>query len=242
MTERETSRTDNFTDAAFAFAVTLMVVGAGGSGVDGGTLESAVAAIPSFIIGFAIMAMFWWSHVRWRRLRGAGDWRSLLLTLLLIFTVLIYVVPLRAMATSFAAYLSGDPDGFRGSIGRLFTVYGMGFTAMSALTALLFRDALRRADLAMHERREAIGQSWIWTILAATGVVSTGFALTPALAQFAPLLYATLPFSIGIFVWRFDWAGTTGEAQPLLAPGDIEAAGDDDRGTDPGPLAGQHAE
>lgn len=242
MTERETSRTDNFTDAAFAFAVTLMVVGAGGSGVDGGTLESAVAAIPSFIIGFAIMAMFWWSHVRWRRLRGAGDWRSLLLTLLLIFTVLIYVVPLRAMAASFAAFLSGNLDGFRGSIRRLFTVYGIGFTAMSAITALLFRDALRRVDLPLPERREAIGQSCIWTILAATGVASTSLALTPALAQFAPLLYATLPFSIGIFAWRFDWAGTTGKAQPSLAPGDVEAAGDDDRGADPRPLAGQHAE
>lgn len=242
MTERETSRTDNFTDAAFAFAVTLMVVGAGGSGVDGGTLESAVAAIPSFIIGFAIMAMFWWSHVRWRRLRGAGDWRSLLLTLLLIFTVLSYVVPLRAMATSFAAFLSGNLDGFRGSIGRLFTVYGVGFAAMSALTALLFRDVLRRADLTLPERREAIGQSWIWTILAGTGVASTGLALVSALSQFAPLLYVTLPISIGIFAWRFDWTGTASETQPLLAPGDVEAAGDDDRGADPGPLAGQHAE
>ena len=33
-----------------------------------------------------------------------------------------------------------------------------------------------------------------------------------------------------------------GQSQPLLAPGDVEAAGDDDRGADPGPLAGQHAE
>ena len=64
MTERETGRIDNFTDAAFAFAVTLMVVGGGGAASDGGTLESAVAAMPSFVIGFAIMALFWWSHVR----------------------------------------------------------------------------------------------------------------------------------------------------------------------------------
>ena len=169
--------------------------------------------------------------------RGAGDGRSLLLTLLLIFTVLIYVVPLRAMAVSFAAYLSGNPDGFRGSVGRLFAVYGVGFTAMSALTALLFRDALRRVNLAMHERREAIGQSWIWTILAGTGVASTGLALVSALAQFAPLIYVTLPISIGIFAWRFDWTGTAGEAEPLLPPGDVEAAGDDDRGAQPGPGA-----
>lgn len=238
MTERETGRIDNFTDAAFAFAVTLMVVGGGGAASDGGTLESAVAAMPSFVIGFAIMALFWWSHVRWRRLRGAGDGRSLVLTLLLIFTVLIYVVPLRAMSVSFAAFLMGDLEGFRGSLGRLFTVYGMGFTAMSAITALLFRDVLRRSDIDLEGRREAIGQVWIWVILALTGLASTAMAMVPGLAPVAPSLYATLPVSIGIFAWRFDWAGASGEAEPLLAPGDVEAAGDDDRRADPGPRAG----
>jgi uncharacterized membrane protein len=238
MTERETGRIDNFTDAAFAFAVTLMVVGGGGSAVDGGTLESAVAALPSFVIGFAIMAMFWWSHVRWRRLRGMGDGRSLLLTLLLIFTVLVYVVPLRAMSVSFAAFLMGDLDVFRGSLGRLFTVYGVGFTAMSAITALLFRDVHRRPDLGPGDRREATGQSWIWVILATTGLASTALAMVPGLAPIAPSLYATLPISIGIFAWRFDWAGPPRKAEPLFAPCDVEAAGDDDRGTDPGPGAG----
>ncbi len=238
MTERETGRIDNFTDAAFAFAITLMVVGGGGSAADGGTLESAIAAIPSFAIGFAIMALFWWSHVRWRRLRGMGDGQSLLLTLLLIFTVLIYVVPLRAMSVSFAAFLARDLAGFRGSLGRLFTVYGAGFTAMSAITALLFRDVRRRADLSADDAREARGQVWIWVILMLTGLASTVLAMVPGMTLIAPFLYATLPISIGIFVWRFDWAGAPGETEPLLAPGDVEAAGDDDRRADPGPRAG----
>jgi len=242
MTERETDRVDNFTDAAFAFAVTLMVVGAGGSAADGGTLESAIAAMPSFAIGFAIIAMFWWSHVRWRRLRGIGDGRSLLLTLLLVFTVLIYIVPLRAMATSFAALLTGDVDGYRGNLGRLFAIYGVGFTAMSAVTAALFHDALRNPDLRADGHREARGQRWIWTILATTGLASAALATVPGWAAVAPFLYATLPISIGIFAWRFDWAGPAGEAEALLAPRDVEAAGDDDRGADPGPLAGQHTE
>ncbi|QDX26290.1 DUF1211 domain-containing protein [Sphingomonas suaedae] len=242
MTEREATRADNFTDAAFAFAVTLMVVGGGGAAGDGGTLETAVAAIPSFVIGFATMAMFWWSHVRWRRLRGAGDARSLLLTLLLVFTVLIYVVPLRAMAASFAAFLVGDFAGYSGSLSRLFTVYGLGFTAMSALTAALYHDVRRRPDLSPDDAREGRGQVGIWSILAGTGFASTALALIPGFAAVAPFLYATLPISIGIFAWRFDWSGTPGKAEPLLAPGDVEAAGDDDRGADPGPGAGQHPE
>ena len=205
MTPEMTNRIDNFTDAAFAFAVTLMVVGAGGSATDSSTLESAVSAIPSFAIGFAIIALFWFSHVRWRGLRGPGDGRSLLLTLLLIFMVLVYIVPLRSMAVSFAAFLAGGTGGYGGSLGQLFTVYGMGFTAMSAVTALLFADALRNDALAPGKRREARGQAWIWVILAATGAASTALAMTPGAQIFAPFLYATLPLSIGLFAWRWRW-------------------------------------
>lgn len=206
MDERSTARLDNFTDAAFAFAVTLLVVGAGGAASDSGTLESAVAAIPSFAIGFAIIALFWFSHVRWRALRGDGDARSLLLTLLLVFTVLIYIVPLRAMATSFAALLSGGNGArYSGSLGQLFTVYGVGFTAMSALTALLFADAWSNRELVEEKRREALGQAWIWVILATTGVLSTCLALVPATQRVAPFLYATLPLTIWLFAARWSW-------------------------------------
>lgn len=207
MTPEIIKRVDNFTDAAFAFAVTLMVVGAGGSGADAATLESAVAAIPSFAIGFAIITLFWFSHVQWRALRGPGDARSLLLTLLLIFMVLVYIVPLRAMSVAFAAFLIGDHDAYRGGLGHLFTIYGFGFTAMSAITVLLFRDALRNQELDPEKRRMAAGQGWIWLILATTGLASTLLAMIPGPHLFAPFLYATLPISIGLFSWRWRWAG-----------------------------------
>jgi uncharacterized membrane protein len=205
MTPETTERLDNFTDAAFAFAVTLMVVGAGGSAADQSTLENAVASIPSFAIGFAIITLFWFSHVQWRGLRGPGDARSLLLTLLLVFMVLIYIVPLRSMALSFAAFLIGDLGAYRGSLGHLFTVYGVGFTAMSVITALLFHDALRNEALTPANRREATGQAWIWLILAVTGLVSTLMSTVPGVHYFAPALYATLPVTIGVFAWRWRW-------------------------------------
>lgn len=236
MANATTGRIDNFTDAAFAFAVTLLVVGAGGSAEDAATLDKAVAAVPSFAIGFAIIALFWFSHVRWRRLRGDGDWVSLILTLLLIFTVLIYIVPLRAMATSFAALLTGELGGYRGSIGTLFTVYGVGFTAMSIITAFLFLDARRNRGLRVEQQREALGQGWIWGILSATGVASTVMASVPALQRLAPFLYATLPLSIGLFAWRYDWGGAR-HAETAFAPEDVEAAGDDHRRADERPAA-----
>lgn len=205
MTPEVTKRIDNFTDAAFAFAVSLMVVGAGGSAADQSTLESAVASIPSFAIGFALLALFWFSHVQWRALRGSGDARSLLLTLLLIFMVLVYIVPLRSMALSFAAFMVGDMEAYRGSLGQLFTVYGAGFTVMSAVTALLFHDVRRNAELDADKKREALGQAWIWVILTVTGVISTVMAMIPGPHYFAPSVYATLPVTIGVFAWRWRW-------------------------------------
>jgi uncharacterized membrane protein len=227
-----TARIDAFTDAAFAFAVTLLVVGAGGAQVDRDMLGQTVASIPSFAIGFAIIAMFWVAHVRWRDLRGPGDWRSLMLTLLLVFVTLIYVVPLRGMATSFANYVRGSETGAAPDVAMLFVVYGIGFVAMAAITALLYRDALRRPDLSLPGQRSALGQVWIWSILAWTGLVSTILALFPATWAVAPWVYATLPASIGLFASRWDWTGSvadrgggTGDAarQPVLTPDDIEA-------------------
>ncbi len=138
---------------------------------------------------------------------GASRLRNIRIDpVILTFVVLIYVTPLRAMATSFAAFLGGSGGGFRGSLAMLFTVYGVGFTAMSVVMALLFRDALRNRALTPELRREALGETWIWVILASTGIVSTLIALVPSPLQFgAPFLYATLPLTIGLFVWRWNW-------------------------------------
>lgn len=203
MSNASTARLDAFTDAAFAFAVTLLVVGAGGQ-VDGTALRQMVAALPAFAIGFAIIAMFWLAHVRWRRFRGDGDWRSLLLTLTLVFAVLVYVMPLRAMAGSLSQYL-GAGGGFEGHFGELFATYGLGFAVMSALTAALFRDAGRHTDGA--DRAASRGEMWIWVMLAATGLGSVMLALSQATMFWAPWLYATLPLTVGAFAARWRWDG-----------------------------------
>jgi len=199
-------RLDAFTDAAFAFAVTLMVAGTGGMAPDFRQLEVALAGAPSFLIAFALIAMFWLAHVRARRLVGKGDWRFVVLTLALVFTVLLYVHPLRAMASSFAALLTGQPDDYGGRLGQMFALYGAGFVLMSLICAGLFAVAKRNPELAAQGRREAQGQLIIWLILAATGVVSTILTFFRATVPFAPIVYATLPLSIGLFTSRYHWA------------------------------------
>jgi uncharacterized membrane protein len=202
-----TGRLDNFTDAAFAFAVTLLVIGGTAAPTSYAMLAAAVAEVPAFAIGFATILMFWFAHVRWRRYRGDGDWLSSMLTVLLIFLVLIYVQPLQAMARSFSTFLGGGGTPFTGDVGDLFFIYGAGFVAMAATTAALFLEARRNAELGHLQRAAVRGESFIWLILTVTGLVSIVMTRFEALEDFAPLAYTTLPLSIGLFVWRYRWEG-----------------------------------
>jgi len=208
-----TSRLDNFTDAAFAFSVSLLVIGGAGAPASFDELIGALGDIPAFAFGFAVVAMFWAGHVRWRHLRGDGDLLSTFLTLLLIFLTLIYVQPLRGMAAAVGLWFTGQGGGFRGNVAGLFAVYGTGFVAMALTMAALFSDVLRKPGLDAEARINARGERIIWLILATTGLVSILVSAT-RYGMWAAMLYATLPVSIGLFLWRYNWTDQSGEAAP----------------------------
>jgi len=200
-----TQRLDNFTDAAFAFAVSLLVIGGAGAPATFDQLSKALGEIPAFAFGFSIVLMFWMGHVRWRGLRSVGGGASWVLTLLLVFLVLIYIQPLRAMAAATGLWFTGQGSGFRGSLSALFAVYGTGFVAMSLTMAALFTDAARQ-QIDAADLQAARGERVIWLILAATGMVSIAVSMT-RYGVWAAMVYATLPVSIGVFTRRFDWRG-----------------------------------
>ncbi len=207
-----TGRLDNFTDAAFAFALTLLVIGGSAAPGNYEMLADAVAEVTAFAIGFAIIAMFWIGHVRWRAFRGDGDWLSVLLTVLLVFLVLIYIQPLRAMARSFSTFLGGSGTPFRGDVGDLFLIYGAGFVARATAMTALFFEVRRNSSLDPSRRGAARGEAVIWLILVTTGLVSMLFAAFEATELAAPRVYATLPITIGLFTWRYDWDGARAAA------------------------------
>lgn len=200
------ARLDAFTDAAFAFAVTLLVIGGASQQSNLETLFQSIGEIPSFAVGFAIISMFWWGHVRWRNFRGPIDnWRTIFLTLILIFLTLIYVQPLRAMASAMAFYFTGQGAGFKGDLSSLFTVYGIGFVAMSLAMAALYREAAA-THAPGKSRAEAFGNVGIWLILAVTGSASIALSFT-YLGIWAATVYSTLPLTIGAFSGVYDWEG-----------------------------------
>ena len=132
------TRLETFTDAAFAFAVTLLVIS-----VDDipGSYEEFLAAltqIPAFIGCFLQLMLFWWGHHSWSRRYGLEDGASMLCSLALVATVLIYIYPLRVIIGAFFANATGGllPLPFEvnvNQIGSLYVVFGAGFSALAAL-------------------------------------------------------------------------------------------------------------
>ena len=92
------TRLETFVDAAFAFAITLLVVG-GGDNIPANYQQfiHAMQQVPAFGLCFASLAFFWYAHYTWSRRFGLEDTPSTVLSLLLIFVILIFVYPLKAV-------------------------------------------------------------------------------------------------------------------------------------------------
>ena len=182
----------------------------------------AALSVAAFMVGFASLLLFWPAHVRYRKLTHGVSARATILTLTLVFLVLIYVQPMRAMAQSLAFYMGVGDDPMPGNVGMLFSIYGVGFSLMALVTALLFRDGVSRANPdELSARRRLIGEMWVWIILAVTGIASFLLTLLPWPAPFfSPWLYSTLPIVIGVFSWRYQWV----DAAPVEDEVEAEAA------------------
>lgn len=147
------NRLDAFVDAAFAFAVTLLVISVGTipDSIDG--LATAMKGIPAFAASFLMVAMFWWAHARWRRRYGIDDGMGTVLSLCLVFLVLIYVYPLKMLFGTFFGFVSGGVLPFPiastvypSDVRSMFIIYAAGFIALSFCLFGLYLHALQQAD------------------------------------------------------------------------------------------------
>lgn len=207
------TRLETFCDAAFAFAVTVLVISSGvPSSYD--ELIAALKDVPAFAASFAVIASFWIAHRAWGHRYGLDDTPSTLLSLIVIFVMLVYVYPLKMMFSAFAAYASGGwlPTRFiiegRSDILGLFIVYGLGFAAQTGVLALLYRHALRVPRLRLNalERLVTRQKMIMLGLQALTGLASAASAafLPASIAVFAGFLYLTLPITVPVIAIRHE--------------------------------------
>jgi hypothetical protein len=145
------TRLDTFVDAAFAFAVTLLVVSFDAMPDTFAELYDALRRLPAFLAGFAIIVMFWISHHRFSRRFGLEDGTVVALTLALVAATLFYVYPLRMVMSAGMYYLTAGwaPSEFLVTsvleFRLIFVIYGVGFAVLSGLMLLLNAHALRQS-------------------------------------------------------------------------------------------------
>jgi uncharacterized membrane protein len=179
------TRLETFVDAAFAFAVTLLVVSFNAMPTSFADLYEALRRLPAFLAAFAILAMFWQSHNRFSRRYGLEDGAVLILSLSLVAATLFYVYPLRMVISAAMQVVTGGwaqaelelttLHEFR----LLFVIYGVGFASLAAIMAALNWHALRHPALRLDavERMSTRGEVEADLVLVGSAVLSIALAL-----------------------------------------------------------------
>ena len=146
------TRIEVFSDAAFAFAVTMLVISLSSIPQNYQELLTAIQRVPSFAASFAVMMFIWITHRRWSQRFGLDDGVSTFLTLALIFVVLVYVYPLKLiMDLMFYAFSqSWFPTDYQVSntteVAVLVAVFSIGFLLIALIQLGLYYRAKNKAD------------------------------------------------------------------------------------------------
>ena len=193
------TRLETFTDAAFAFAITMLVISVGSVPKDYQELIIAIKKVPSFALSFAGVIWFWVGHRKWSRWYGLENSRTILLTFALIFIMLVYIYPLRLIFSAMLSWISGNyfPSEFNITkafeLTDLFVFYGIGFFALTGIVAMLYKYALSKKDeisLSNYEQIKTRAEIAHWLLASVTGLLSALFALI-------------MPLHIGVYAGFF---------------------------------------
>ena len=197
------TRIEVFIDAAFAFAITMLVISYDRIPQTYDEVVLAIKGIPAFILAVIQLVWIWHAHSQWSERYGLRDSRTVALSTALLIVVLIYIYPLRIMFSGLFWWLSG---GYLPGVmyvesveqlSSIFVFLGFGFFAFCVVFMLMYRHAIvRKNELGLNEFEiyKTETSTLTWSGSAGIGIISIVFALTfpPQLMQFAGLGYLLL--------------------------------------------------
>ena len=183
----EMTRLEVFIDAAFAFAVTMMVISFDSLPSSYTEVMLAVKSIPAFVLAVVQLIWIWHTHNVWSRRFGLDTTYTVVISSALLIVVLIYVYPMRIMAAGMFAWLTDDylPSNFTGitldNLRDMFIFLSLGFIALSLVFVQMYRYATQMKNELLLNERELFScrtLMMMWSGAAIIGLVCMLLAMT----------------------------------------------------------------
>jgi uncharacterized membrane protein len=209
---REVTRIEGFSDAVFAFAITLIVV----------TLEvpktftqllETMRGFLAFGTSFAILIWIWYAHYKFFRRYGLSDLFTITMNAILLFVVLFYVFPLKFVFTFVINGFLFPESIVRYEVapsqtGSLMMIYGTGFFLIFMIFGILhwhaykLRDQLELSVIEVFITKSALQSD---ALLMGIAVLSVVFACSdnPVISGFlAGITYGLIGPVLSFHGWR----------------------------------------
>src|SRR5436305_10664990 len=207
------TRLETFIDAAFAFAISMLVIAAQQIPDNIQALLAAFRNVPTFVCSIAVLGIFWRGHWLWSRRYGLEDGASILISWMMIVTILILIYPLKAIFGAMWYFLTngqvGQPFSLHTTESQariIFAIYALGTVAISAEILLLnFRAWQLREPLRLNARERLVtrGELMGWSIPVSVGIVSLVLSFTLPIEQIAWCGWVYFLMAILVRVHRF---------------------------------------
>lgn len=211
------TRIETFSDAVFAFSLTLVVLSSSVPATFAELRESFRDIIPFFFCAILIV-IIWYQHYVFFLRYGLQDMKTVVINTFLLFVLLIYVYPLKfLMDFIFEIYASlftqdwSRPQaimGTDGDGGHLLAWYGIGAALIFLSLAWLYRVAYRRKEnLALDPYEQYITKISIWSnlLMSTVPILSSIIAMAGfnyIVAGFTYMLYPFVMIPFGYIMRR----------------------------------------
>jgi hypothetical protein len=189
----EITRIEGFSDAVFGFAVTLLIVSLEVPRTST-ELLSTMRGFGSFVVTFLILAGIWYAQHTFFRRYGLEDRVTVILNLVLLFTVLFFIYPLKFLFNMILTdpRMVGKvetPHGLELAVlpqhkPLIFLIFAAGFVAVFGVFVLLYRHAYKQREklglneFELFETRHAIRRMSLSMVV---GLLYVGLAAQSAL-------------------------------------------------------------
>jgi uncharacterized membrane protein len=189
----EITRIEGFSDAVFAFVVTLLIVSLEVPKNYEELMENLRGFIP-FAASFWQLMIVWYLQYIFFRRYGLQDFKTIVLTMLLVFFVLFFAFPLKFVFSSWLIPTSIEIHSID-QVAHLFTIYGLSWVAIFGTFYFMYRHAISRRDyleltpIEEWDTRHSAREMLLYMLVGLTAVI-VAQAMPPQLAWLSGPSYA----------------------------------------------------